>query len=944
MANSQTTLEEFVLSIPICYRNSTWESWISTMYESTLGMIALISNDGIPQGLLENHSLLGLIAQKIANEPELEATNFLERSLDQIIVPPIILPSHMKVETFLARHHQELKHNYLIVDRVDKLLGILDFSKLLQNLYCDRFLQPKTPSANYQKKAFSRNKLLAQQQNIVNIVSESYYSPTDKATKIEITEKSSEEEPKKVTKNEIDLENLISNQTEFNSLNPILSHCLTQIAVPLKIENARGEICYQNALWHQTTEFKQDLITHVSSVKAVAELKQIYSSTSFLDKSKSINLQATKLAPNQNINLNSYHCATVNNSEVIASVSNHVKTQVKQLDSFLANAEEQLLTTNFSEGEAQANTKERSVLWHYYQLPLAIDRDCLKITDSANYWLIFATRVPLQESLIVDLEQQKQFSLKQLQDELLLNISHDIKSPLTAIIGLSSLLKEEKLGTLNSSQVRYSEMIYYSGKRLINLINDFLEITNLTTKKLQFKFEPLELENTCQQIYHQVTQKFIALAAIKQKESPSFPELQLDVTLGTKTVVVDKAYFCQILTRLVDNALNLTSSDELLGISAEYWSDWLAVTVWNEGGGFSEAQQNILTTESSQYANLLTSQAKNQELGLILAQQLAQAHGGDISFISQSNYGSEFTLLLPLQPNRENLAVDPFTLQPNFQPKPDNSLILIVETASKRIIDLSEKLKTLGYHCAIARNESEALYKARCLKPWKILLNSSFVESSTNNLVKMYKSDPQTDRIPLFLIRETTSPCNFEGYLHHLVAEILNFPLSRATLTKFFPPIVPCEGSSSGKTPRVYEPRQSLLTQNLTVLRLSLKGEINQVQENLALDFVFENPSFSLCHHIIEADNLEQANLLAEIWNIDVIIWDGITLESPEKYLQSLARLDVLASIPMITLDARTTAAANQISNLVVFPCLLPANERSIQQLTQVIQIAAGFA
>jgi signal transduction histidine kinase len=909
MANSKTTLEEFVLSIPIGYRNSTLESWVSAMCENPLGTIALLDDDEVPQGLLENHCLLGLIAQKTANELNLDIADFLDKN----IVTPIILPSQMKVETFLARYHQKLKDNYLIVNRVGKLLGILDFSKLLQNLYSDRFVCQKKLTANQEKNPFSRKKLSDQQQ-----IKPQYYH---NLTKIESGEKSLIKEKNIKTK----IKSFVSNQTEFKLTNPILHYCLTQIVAPLKIENARGEICYQSALWHQITELKQDA-NLISRVQAFEEPRQIYSSTSFLDKPKQINPQETKLASNQTVNSDSYHCATVNNSAVIASVSNQVKTQVTQLNSFLANTEKQLLTTNLSPQKIQESTNEQLALWHYYRLPLAIESNCLSIANNANnYWLIFATRVPLQESFITDLDQQKQFLLKQLQDELLLNISHDIKSPLTAIIGLSSLLKEEKLGTLNSSQVRYSEMIYYSGKRLINLINDFLEITNLTTKKLQFNFKPIELENTCQYIYNQVTQKIKALAAIKQKETPSFPELQLDVTVNTKTVVVDKAYFCQILTRLLENALSLTSSEELLGITAEYWSDWLAVTVWNEGGGFSEAQQNIVTTEFSQYTNLLTSQAKNQGLGLILAQQLAQAHGGDLSFISQSNYGSEFTVLLPLQPNRENLA--DITLQQNSEQKHDNSLIVIVETASRRIIDLSEKLKTLGYHCAIARNESEAIYKARCLKPWKILLNSSFLESSTNNLVKIFKSTPQTNNIPLLLLQDTASRHNSDD-LNHLVDGILSFPLSRANLIKFFPHIVPC---------------QSLLTQNLTVLRLSFKEEINQVKENLALDFVFENPSFSLCHHIIEADSLEQANLLAEIWNIDVIIWDGITLESPEKYLQSFARLDVLASIPIITLDARTTAAANQIANLAVFPCLLPVNERSIQQLTQVIQIAAGF-
>lgn len=348
---------------------------------------------------------------------------------------------------------------------------------------------------------------------------------------------------------------------------------------------------------------------------------------------------------------------------------------------------------------------------------------------------------------------------------------------------------------------------------------------------------------------------------------------------------------------------------------------------WNEGGGLSEAQQNFLTREFSQYTNLLTSEEKNQGLGLILAQQLAQAHGGDISIISQSNYGSEFTLLLPLKPDNFKSQTEILDEHINCSDtKLNHTLVLIVETASKRIIDLSDKLKILGYHCAIARNTTEALYKARCLKPYKILLNSSFLETSEpNNIVATLKTDPTTCNIPLLIINSTFSRQNS---FNNLVDEILSFPISKATLTQFFTPIVS---------------RQSILAQNLTVLRLSLQEEISQQKENLALDFVFENPSFSLSHHIIEADSLEQAHLLAGIWDIDAIIWDGVTLKSPETYLESFAESDILASIPVITLDAKTTAAANKIANLVVFPCLLPAKERSIQQLTQVIQIAAGF-
>ena len=94
-------------------------------------------------------------------------------------------------------------------------------------------------------------------------------------------------------------------------------------------------------------------------------------------------------------------------------------------------------------------------------------------------------------------------------------------------------------------------------------------------------------------------------------------------------------------------------------------------------------------------------------------------------------------------------------------------------------------------------------------------------------------------------------------------------------------------------------------------------------------------------HRIIEADGLEQAHTLARIWQLDVIVLAG-RLEDPLKYLQSLQTSKYLSSVPLITLDDKTTQAANQIKGLNVYPCLLPAEHRQIEDLMQVIQIAAG--
>ena len=95
-------------------------------------------------------------------------------------------------------------------------------------------------------------------------------------------------------------------------------------------------------------------------------------------------------------------------------------------------------------------------------------------------------------------------------------------------------------------------------------------------------------------------------------------------------------------------------------------------------------------------------------------------------------------------------------------------------------------------------------------------------------------------------------------------------------------------------------------------------------------------------HRIIEADGLEQAHTLARIWQLDVIVLEGHRLSNRSEYLQLLQTSEYLSALPLVTLDNKTTQAANQIKGLNVYPCLLPAEHRRVEDLMQVIQIAAG--
>ena len=135
---------------------------------------------------------------------------------------------------------------------------------------------------------------------------------------------------------------------------------------------------------------------------------------------------------------------------------------------------------------------------------------------------------------------------------------------------------------------------------------------------------------------------------------------------------------------------------------------------------------------------------------------------------------------------------------------------------------------------------------------------------------------------------------------------------------------------------------------NLTILWINPEAEAisDGLDDRNSLND-FEMPddskhSSNYRYRIIEAEGLEQAHTLARIWQLDVIVLEGHQLLDPLKYLQLLQTSEYLSAVPLITLDSKTTRVANQIKGLSVYPCLLPAKHRRIEDLMQVIQIAVG--
>lgn len=696
-----------------------------------------------------------------------------------------------------------------------------------------------------------------------------------------------------------------------------LFQLLDKLPIPLMLQTAQGQVRHQNCQWRQQIGDRPDDL---------------------------------KVAIGENAsegNFASAWCSPIQEKEVLAKETNRsdavltVPSQ-EQGEVFLSAESPPKFPLSSPARPAQTRSAQGTA-WQFIKFPLDLSGDWelgsqpeKLVNFPASVWLTLATDITEQRQLCKELAAKNAdlVQLNRLKDEFLACISHELKTPLTAVLGLSSLLKDRKLGELTQRQARYAQLIYQSGRQLMTVVNDILDLTRLEAGQLKLSLKPVRLKAVCDRAYEQA----IAYPLARQPKSNESPvQFTLNIEPGLTTVVADELRLRQMLVHLLDNALKFTPAGGQIGLRVSRWQDWVEFTVWDTGIGIPEASQHLIFQKFQQLESPLTRQHEGTGLGLVLTQRLARAHGGDISFISKVGQGSQFTLLLPphkpissaTEPDEDDLeiasaAVDSSPSQSSYRP-----LVLIVESVPQYIEQLHEQLQTLCYRVAIARSGTEALEKARQLQPRVILLNPELPLLSGWDVLILLKADARTQKIPAIVMaasadKELSQQNGADGFL--------SLPVEKVTLQE-----------SLYRLGERLDPNH----RGLTILRLSPERSFSNDEASILLT-KFDpqiNPRLAnLNYRILSTDDLEQAALLGRVWKPDVLLLDSLGLEDPTGYLHALAQHEYLASLPLIALDAQTTAAANKVSNLSVFPCLIGTHPQGASALLQVIQIAAGLS
>ena len=282
-------------------------------------------------------------------------------------------------------------------------------------------------------------------------------------------------------------------------------------------------------------------------------------------------------------------------------------------------------------------TAEDSSSWFVQALPVT-DEDgkiigvletCRDITEKK------AAEKLIQEKKIAEVANRTK-------SEFLANMSHELRTPLNSIIGFSDMLNEQAYGELSEKQLRAVGNISKSGKHLLHLINDILDLSKVEAGKLELNYKDFDLATSLNMIQN-------LLSPIADRKNI---KIEIDMDDQLKSIHADEDRFIQIMYNFLDNAIKFSYENSIVKIGARKKGNLVEITVNDTGIGIRAEDQKKLFKPFSQVDSFSSKTSQGTGLGLSLVKQIVHLHGGYVWFRSKPGEGSTFAFTIPINANK----------------------------------------------------------------------------------------------------------------------------------------------------------------------------------------------------------------------------------------------------------------------------------------------------
>jgi len=222
--------------------------------------------------------------------------------------------------------------------------------------------------------------------------------------------------------------------------------------------------------------------------------------------------------------------------------------------------------------------------------------------------------------------------------EFLSNMSHELRTPLTSILGFSSMLKQKIFGGLNEKQYVYVQHIHRSGKYLLALINDILDLSKIEAGQLLLEKTSISIAVICGE----------SIELVQQQAQMRQIMIRCHLDSNFKTLWADDIRVRQMLLNLLSNAVKFSEEGGVIEVGTTEKDGILCIAVKDNGIGIASEKHYLIFKPFQQVDESLARRRQGTGLGLSLTKHLAELHGGTVTFESAINQGSCFVLQLPI--------------------------------------------------------------------------------------------------------------------------------------------------------------------------------------------------------------------------------------------------------------------------------------------------------
>ncbi|MBI3328460.1 MAG: response regulator [Nitrospinae bacterium] len=401
--------------------------------------------------------------------------------------------------------------------------------------------------------------------------------------------------------------------------------------------------------------------------------------------------------------------------------------------------------------ESEVYRRDGSQLW--------ISENARAVRDAGGALLSY-------EGMITDITERKQAeeamqeakiaaeSANLAKSQFLASMSHELRTPLNAIIGFSEVLVEGLFGDLNEKQDEYLKDILESGRHLLSLINDILDLSKVEAGRMELELGSFSLPEALSN----------GLTMVRERAGRHGIALSLEMDPAIAVIEADERKVKQVVFNLLSNAVKFTPDGGQVGITAALDPSLrsgqalggVRITVWDTGIGIAPEEQDRIFEEFRQAGGAYDHKQEGTGLGLSLARKFVELHGGRMWVESEIGRGSRFSFALPVgtaaEPEEAPESAEHPIAGPEGGTEGEAPLILVVDDDPQAAKLLRLYLEGVGCRVEVAQDGEEAYDKARALRPALLTLDLLLPKVDGWDLLVRLKEEPETREIPVVIV------------------------------------------------------------------------------------------------------------------------------------------------------------------------------------------------